>query len=139
MMISARNQIDVTVEEIQNGPVSALAVLKTALGGSMVASITNASASQMRLKAGDRVIAFFQASHVLIATGWALPISARNKLSGTIASLVMGTVNTEVCVRLGEGDRVTAVITNEAARDLALKEGDEVVAIIKASDVMIAK
>ena len=52
----------------------------------------------------------------------------------------MGAVNSEVIVRLREShDRISAVITNEAVRELELKNGDEVVVIVKASDVMVAK
>ena len=138
-MISARNQIDVTIEAIERGAVNSLLQLKTASGTRMVASVTNLSADALKLKENDRVIAFFKASHVLIATGWSIAISARNILEGRIESLVTGAVNAEVTVALGGGDRITAVITNEASRNLALKEGESVAAIIKASDLMIAK
>ena len=139
MMISARNQIDVSVEEVHKGVVNSHVVLKTAQGTEMIASITNGAVEAMGLRPGEKVVAFFKASHVLIATGWAMTLSARNKLGGTITTLERGAVNAEVALRLPGGDILTAIITNEAAQDLALKEGDEVVAIIKATDVMIAK
>ena len=139
MMISARNQIDTTIERLERGAVNTLLHLKTTSGTAMTASVTNPSTETMRLTPGDRVIAFFKASHVLIATGWAIPISARNCLEGKIASLTNGAVNCEVSVMLEGGDRITAIITHEAARNLALQEGDAVAAIIKASDLMIAK
>jgi molybdopterin-binding protein len=40
---------------------------------------------------------------------------------------------------IGNGVVVTASITNEAVDDLSIAEGDEVVAVIKASDVMVGK
>ena len=40
---------------------------------------------------------------------------------------------------IGGGVIVTSSITNEAVADLALKQGDEAWAVIKASDVMIGK
>lgn len=139
MMISARNQIDVTIEEVKHGAVSTFLVLKTAQGTKMSASITESSSEAMHIKTGDKVIAFFKASHVLVATGWAIPISARNKLQGSIKSISKGAVNSEIAIKLPSGDVLSSIITNDAVEDMALKDGDEVVAIIKSSDVMIAK
>jgi len=138
-MISARNQIDATIAEVKRGAVNAAVLLRTAQGTELYASITNAGADEMQLKSGDKVIAFCKASHVLVATGWAMAISARNKLEGVAETISMGAVNAEVVIRVTGGDRLKAVITNEAVRDLALKEGDKVFAIIKASDMMLAK
>jgi molybdopterin-binding protein len=44
-----------------------------------------------------------------------------------------------VSIDIGGGNTVMASITNEAVADLALKAGDDVWAIIKASDVMVGK
>jgi molybdopterin-binding protein len=44
-----------------------------------------------------------------------------------------------VRIDIGHGVIVTASITNEAVDELDLKPGDEATAVIKASDVMIAK
>ncbi|HKA84593.1 MAG TPA: TOBE domain-containing protein [Acidimicrobiales bacterium] len=67
-----------------------------------------------------------------------MQISARNKLSGTVAGIDHGAVTTTVKIRLGGGDTVTASITREAAEELALAEGTAVTAVIKASDVLVA-
>lgn len=138
-MISARNQIDAEVVEVRRGGVSALTVLKTAQGTHMYASITGDAADGLHVKVGDKVIAFFKASHVLVATGWAIPISARNRLDGIIGSIKHGVVNAEVRIELLSGDSISATVTEDAVSNLALDAGLPVVAIIKASDVMIAK
>jgi len=67
-----------------------------------------------------------------------MKLSARNQLRGTVKSITRGTAiaNVEVDV---QGERVVASITVEAVDSLGISEGDEVVAVIKASDVMIAK
>jgi molybdopterin-binding protein len=44
-----------------------------------------------------------------------------------------------VRIDIGNGVIITASITNEAVDDLGLKTGDEAIAVIKASDVMVAK
>ncbi len=138
-MISARNQIDVSVDKVEVGKVNTHVVLTMDQGTTMEASITNHGAESLALKTGERVIAFFKASHVLVATGWAIPISARNILKGVVGSIVSGVVNAEISIELLGGDRVIATITNEAVKNLALTEGVEVMAIFKASDVMLAK
>ncbi|MDQ6751406.1 MAG: TOBE domain-containing protein [Actinomycetota bacterium] len=64
-------------------------------------------------------------------------ISARNQLRGNITNISRGASIANVELDVG-GQRVVASITVEAADELAIAEGDEVTAIIKASDVMIA-
>ena len=67
-----------------------------------------------------------------------MKLSARNQLRGTVTRINRGTAiaNVEIDV---EGQRVVASITVEAVDSLEIREGDEVTAVIKASDVMIAK
>ena len=66
-------------------------------------------------------------------------ISARNQISGTIVAITPGAVNGTVKVDIGGGNLVTASITEEAIADLALRTGDAVTVIVKASDVLIGK
>lgn len=64
--------------------------------------------------------------------------SARNMLSGKVKKVVHGAVNSEVTVVLDGGQEVAAIITKSSAERLALTEGRQVSAVIKASSVMIA-
>jgi molybdopterin-binding protein len=66
-------------------------------------------------------------------------ISARNQLKGTVIEVFKGQTIAHVRIDIGNGVIVTSSITNEAVDDLGLKRGDAAVAIIKASDVMVAK
>jgi molybdopterin-binding protein len=68
-----------------------------------------------------------------------MALSARNQLKGTVKGLVLGEVMAEVQVELASGDVVVAAITRRSAEGLGLKAGDEVTAIIKATEVMIDK
>ncbi|MDN4634089.1 TOBE domain-containing protein [Sphingomonas sp. PsM26] len=68
-----------------------------------------------------------------------MKISARNQISGRVASIHPGAVNGSVKVDIGNGIVITANITEEAIADLALSEGDQVTVLIKASDVLIGK
>jgi molybdopterin-binding protein len=66
-----------------------------------------------------------------------MKLSARNQLPGTVTSIDEGAAIANVAVDVG-GHRVVASITVEAVRELGLQEGSSVVAVIKASDVMLA-
>jgi molybdopterin-binding protein len=66
-----------------------------------------------------------------------MKLSARNQLPGRVTSISEGAAIANVVLDVG-GNRVVASITVEAARELGLQEGSEVVAVIKASDVILA-
>jgi molybdate transport system regulatory protein len=68
-----------------------------------------------------------------------LKLSARNKLRGKITSVKKDGVVASIKIKVTEPATITSVITREAAEDLDLKEGDEVDAIIKATEVLISK
>ena len=68
-----------------------------------------------------------------------MKISARNQIRGRVTAIRPGAVNGSVKVDIGNGIVLTANITNEAIEDLGLAEGDEVTALIKGRDVLIAK
>ena len=65
-------------------------------------------------------------------------LSARNQLAGTIVAIDDGAVTTTLKVRLEGGATMTSSITKEAADELGLEVGKPVLAVVKASDVMIA-
>ena len=67
-----------------------------------------------------------------------MKLSARNLLKGTIVDVRKGQTTAHVRIDIG-GAIVTSSITNEAVDDLGLRVGDEAIAVIKASDVMVAK
>jgi molybdopterin-binding protein len=65
-------------------------------------------------------------------------ISGRNQLLGTVASVTIDGLLAKVVLSVGS-QRVTAIITADAARELELKPGDQALALIKATEVMIGK
>ena len=67
-----------------------------------------------------------------------MPLSARNQLSGTIEEIKLGSVMAHVAVRVGD-NLIESVITRSSAEEMQLKKGDPVRAIIKSTEVMIAK
>jgi molybdate transport system regulatory protein len=68
-----------------------------------------------------------------------LKLSARNQFKGKIVNIEKGVITAKVKVEVTVPVTITAVITKDAVEDLNLKLGDEVVAIVKSTEVMIAK
>jgi molybdate transport system regulatory protein len=66
-------------------------------------------------------------------------ISARNHLKGKVSAVKKDGVMALVKVKVTEPAEVTALISSESVEDLKIKVGDQVEAIIKATEVMIAK
>jgi molybdopterin-binding protein len=64
--------------------------------------------------------------------------SIRNRLPGTIEKIVSDKVVSEIVIRTAAGE-VTSVITTGSVQRMNLKEGDQVFAIIKATEVSVEK
>ncbi|MBW4080696.1 molybdopterin-binding protein [Paenibacillus sp. S150] len=65
-----------------------------------------------------------------------MKISARNQFEGKVVSIEEGQVNAKIVVDTG-GQKITSIISVEALRELELKEGSPVTAVIKASSVLL--
>ncbi len=68
-----------------------------------------------------------------------LKLSARNQFKGKVLAVEKGVITAKVKVEIKMPVTVTAVITKEAVDELDLKVGDEVTAIVKSTEIMIAK
>jgi molybdopterin-binding protein len=66
-----------------------------------------------------------------------MKVSARNVIKGKVRKVTTGVVNDEVIVDLPGGTEMVSIITKTSAERLGLKPGQDVYAIIKASNVMI--
>ena len=65
-------------------------------------------------------------------------ISGRNKLPGTITEIRYEGLLVQVTIDVA-GHQITSIITSDSARDLGLKEGVQVYALIKATEVMVIR
>jgi len=68
-----------------------------------------------------------------------MKLSTRNMIKGKVVEVKEGAVIAKIEVDIGGGNSITSTITVDAARELALKESDQVFVFIKASNVMIGK
>ena len=66
-----------------------------------------------------------------------MKLTARNQLSGTVKSVLLGGVMAEIVITIGDNE-IVSVVTRRSAEDLGLAEGDTVTAIIKSTEVMLA-
>lgn len=139
MKISARNQLAGTVAAVKEGAVNGVVTIK--VGDRTIKSdITMEAIKDLGLVEGKKAIAIIKASNVLIAAGSERidTISARNQFPGTVAKVEKGAVNGHVAIEIADGAKITASVTNEAIEDLGLAEGAAAVAIVKATDVLVA-
>jgi molybdate transport system regulatory protein len=138
MKVSARNVFKGKITALVDGAVNAEVELTTAGGDRIVAIVTEGSVKSLGLAVGKEAIAYVKAPWVMVLTGDAnVRFSARNQLAGKVTSVSKGAVNTEVAIELSGGTVVYAVITNEAALELGLKQGVAATALIKASHVVL--
>ncbi len=63
--------------------------------------------------------------------------TARNQFPGTISEVESGPVTTQVAITLRSGQAITATMTTNAARRLKVKKGQEAIALIKSSAVVL--
>ena len=64
-------------------------------------------------------------------------LSARNQLKGTVTAIKDGAVEAQVTLDVG-GQKLTSVITMDAVAELGLSVGKDVIAVVKADNVMLA-
>ena len=63
--------------------------------------------------------------------------SARNQFTGTVSEVIIGAVNAEVHISLKGGATIVAAITKESVETLSIKTGIEVLALVKAPQIII--
>nr|WP_315056213.1 TOBE domain-containing protein [uncultured Campylobacter sp.] len=138
MAISARNQLNVVITEVKTGAVNSLIVGKTKGGDVLKATVTTDSEKGLDLKAGKEAVFLFKAPSVIISKGENdLRLSATNQIKGKITAVKEGAVNAEISVRSAGGENLSAIVTNSSVKNLALAVGDEVTAIIKATQIIV--
>ncbi len=67
-----------------------------------------------------------------------ISISARNQLEGIVEEVKIEGLLAQVRLRVGD-QVLTAVITRDAVQDLKLERGGRAIAVVKATEVMIAR
>jgi len=138
MKTSARNQFLGKVTQVKRGAVNDEVELEVVGGQKIVAIVTHESTEGLGLSVGAEAFALIKSSSIILVTeDGDAKFSARNRLSGTVARVQPGAVNTEVVIELAGGGAVAAIITNESCNALGLAAGVQASAIFKASSVIL--
>jgi len=90
------------------------------------------------LKVGKTVAVLFKETEVSLAKNLSGNLSLRNRIPGTVRRIRHGDILCEVILDR-DGQRLTSIITARAVKRLALQEGDEVEALVKANEVSLAE
>jgi molybdate transport system regulatory protein len=139
MKTSARNALRGVVQTITDGAVNAEVVLRIGETAEIVALVTRQSVQDLGLVPGATAVALINAGFVILAMpDEGLRTSARNSLKGVIIEIQAGAINDEITLDLDLGKTLTATVTSESVTRLGLGVGQPVVALIKASHVILA-
>ncbi len=116
-------------------------LIKTVRGGAPKggAELTETGEKLIREFAKYRNVLSEMCLDELVWEGLFVKISARNHIKGRVLSIEKGDVAATVKIEIETPTVITAFITKEAVNDLNIKEGDQVAAVIKATEVMVSK
>ncbi|AUQ24177.1 TOBE domain-containing protein [Dickeya zeae] len=139
MSVSARNQLSGTVASVTEGAVNSEVVLTLESGETLTTVITRNSVATLGLVPGKPALALIKAPWVILASAdCGLNFSARNQFSGTVNRIVDGAVNATVHITTTKGLKLTASVTNDSVQEMGLYAGSAVIALVKASSVILA-
>lgn len=137
MAFSADNQLAGRISRIVTGAVNCEVVLTLNNGLELVGIATQDSLQQMNLRVGDDAFALIQAAAIIVATDMGTAkVSARNQMTGRIARIHTGSVNSVIAVDMGESLTLTVALTCESCEQMALAVNQEVTLLVKAPNVV---
>ncbi len=134
---SARNQIFGRVNRVKKGEIVSSVSVETDGGEIICSLLTTESLETLGIEVGSECYALIKAPWIIVSKDRKVKLSARNVIPATVTNVKVGAVNSEVNMKTKKGLELTAIITNESQKELSLTEGDEVLAIFKASHVIL--
>ncbi len=137
MKSSSRNMLSCHIKEFNKAEYNTKVELDISDDISLFSIIPTTTFLDMKLDKNAKVFALIQESSIMLATVKPQRISARNILKSTILALKTDAVSTEVKLSIGK-DTLISAISNEALKSLGLEIGQEVYAIIKATDIIVS-
>lgn len=100
--------------------------------------VTRASCEDMHLTTGDTITVIIKGTDVMLAKSFSGMLSARNKAVGVVKQIIHGDVLSKIIVE-SQGDMLHAIITNTSLKEMDLRNGDEVMAIVKSTELILSK
>lgn len=136
MKLSARNQFAGTVTKVNEGAVNGIVTIDVN-GTPVSATISMAAIKELGLEPGKAAYAVIKATEVMVGRGEHLTLSARNQFPGKVISVEKGAVNSIVKLAVLGGHTMSATISNAAVEELGLAPGEDALAVVKATSVMV--
>jgi len=138
MRTSARNCLHGVLESVTPGAINTEVSLRIADDTCLVVTVTNHSAAELGLHAGQHAYALIKASAPILTKGpEGLRMSTRNRLSGKVVAVERGAVNVEVVLEIGHGKTLVSMLANDEAEPLELRPGDRCSALVKSSQIIL--
>ncbi|MFI6490888.1 molybdopterin-binding protein [Streptomyces sp. NPDC050564] len=137
MSLSIRNQLPGTVTSVTPGEVMATVKVRLDGGQEITAAVTQEAVQDLGLTTGSTVRALVKSTEVSLATGPVDGVSIRNQLPGTVTEVTTGGAMARVKVEVTGGE-LTSAITKDAALELGLAAGSQVVALVKSTEVSLS-
>lgn len=137
MSLSIRNQLPGTVTSVTPGEVMATVKVRLDGGQEITAAVTQEAVQDLGLTTGSTVRALVKSTEVSLATGPVDGVSIRNQLPGTVTDVTTGGAMARVKVEVAGGE-LTSAITKDAAVELGLAAGSQVVALVKSTEVSLS-
>ncbi|MEK6635454.1 MAG: TOBE domain-containing protein [Planctomycetota bacterium] len=100
--------------------------------------ITRASCEDMHLSAGDNIHVVIKGTDIMLAKSFSGLLSARNRAVGVVRQIIEGDVLSKVVVE-SQGDMLHAIITNTSLKEMSIQNGDEIMAIVKSTELILSK
>lgn len=139
MRTSCRNVLRGTVTAVAGERLAGEVSLKVPAGPQIHALLTRDSIESLGLCPGREAVALVKSPFVMLAAPEeAHRLSCRNRIPGTVVRCDSDGVGAEVVLDIGGGMTLTAAITAEAVRSLALAPGRAATAVFDASHVILA-
>lgn len=100
--------------------------------------ITKTSCDDLHLSIGDTISVLIKGTDVMLAKSFSGTLSARNKVKGTVKKIVRGDVLSKIFVE-SQGDILHAFITSNSLKEMDIREGDEITAVVKSTELIVSK
>ncbi len=137
MQISARNQIQGTIECIDTGVLNSKIHVKLRSGNRVASVITNHSVKALALQCHDRVSVLFKSNRVHLHT--VIEAERENYFVGTLKHFKRSAHRVEAVIDIGDEEHMVSLLSIEAAEALHVSIGSDVTVSVDASDIMIGR
>jgi molybdate transport system regulatory protein len=139
MRTSARNNYEGTVLSVRHGMVNdEVEVLLDGCDMRITSAVSSTSSKSMELETGKQVVVIINEKlMILVNDHGGVRFASSNNFQGTVLTIKESGVVTEVNLLLKAGKPITAIAATEAVRDMGIKTGDTVTALIKATMVFL--